>query len=85
MYDVFERFGESDEAVSQLGMMSWHVTPERSGKGNWGTKVEVLGQFMGSLGEFEGVIGNFERRLRDRGELNYHLGTRQLCESSRMG
>ena len=82
LYDVFERFGESDDAVSNLGMMSWHVTPEPAGQGEWGTKVEVLGQFIGSSKEFEVVMGKFERRLRARGELKYHLGSRQLCESS---
>jgi len=82
LYDVFERFGESDDAVSNLGMMSWHVTPEPTGRGEWGTKAEVVGQFIGSSKEFEAVMGNFERRLRDRGELNYHLVSRQLCESS---
>lgn len=81
LYDVFERFGESDDAVPDLGMLSWHVTPEPAGERRWGTKVEVLGQYIGNAEEFQIVMSTLERRLKDRGEVNYHLRSTGLCES----
>ena len=59
--------------------MSWHVTPEPdSSRSSWGTKVEVLGQFHGSLEEFEAVKGRFLQRLADKGETNVQVGQRTL-------
>jgi hypothetical protein len=78
LYLTFQEFGATDDAVSELGL-SWHVTPEPSAAG-WGTKVEVLGQYIGTMDDFQIVIGKFEERLRGRGEMDYQIGQRQLSE-----
>ncbi|WVQ83803.1 hypothetical protein IAT38_005947 [Cryptococcus sp. DSM 104549] len=79
-YDDFEAFGESESAVPELGMFAWHVTPEPMGNadGEWGTKVEVLGQFMGDEEGFEKFMGEFQGMLRARGETEFQLGKRTM-------
>lgn len=80
-YEAFEAFGGSALATAELGMFAWHVTPEQGpGRAQWGTKVEVLGQYMGDRAGFDSVMRGFERTLRDMGESNYHLGFRRLCK-----
>lgn len=77
-YEAFEEFG--DRSPAELGMFAWHMTPEPGASG-WGTKVEVLGQYMGDEANFRQVMGAFESLLRSKGESEYHLASRRMCES----
>ena len=81
LYSAFENFGGSKDSAAELGLFSWHVTPD-PGVGDWGTKVEVLGQYFGKIEECERVLSKFEDRLGDLGETNYKLGKRSMCTSS---
>lgn len=76
---AFQEFGQ--RAPAKLGM-SWHVTPESDGKGGYGTKVEVLGQWMGTQEEFEVVIRDFEGLLRAKQVGDFERGQRSLSEQS---
>lgn len=60
LFLAFQEYGRI--APAQLGM-AWHVTPEEDGKGSYGTKVEILGQWMGTMEEFNVVMKEFEHVL----------------------
>lgn len=76
-YEAFEEFGE--RSAAELGMFAWHVTPE-PGQAGWGTKVEVLGQYMEDEAGFRRELGAFEALLRTKGENEYHLASRRMSE-----
>jgi len=60
--------------------MSWHVTPEVDGKGGYGTKVEILGQWMGSMDEYEVMMEGFNQVLEKHGVGEMQKETRPLSE-----
>jgi hypothetical protein len=57
LFSAFQEYGHI--APSKLGLI-WHVAPDADGKGGFGTKVEVVGQWMGSEEEYEDVMVGFE-------------------------
>ena len=75
---AFQEFGA--RAPAKLGI-SWHVTPEADGHGGFGTKVEVVGQWMGSEAEYEVVMQDFEGLLRAKQVGEFQRGQRSLSES----
>lgn len=77
LFRAFQEFGR--RAPAKLGM-SWHVTPEPDGKGGYGTKVEVLGQWMGSEEEYEVVIQDFETLVKSKAAGEFQRGQRSLSE-----
>jgi hypothetical protein len=77
LFLAFQEYGRI--APARLGM-SWHVTPEPDGKGGYGTKVEILGQWMGTEEEYEVVIGEFEKVIERRGVGEFQRGQRSLSE-----
>lgn len=78
LFLAFQEYGSI--APARLGM-SWHVTPEPDGKGGYGTKVEILGQWMGSEEEYEAVMTEFEEVIERRGVGEFQRGQRSLSES----
>jgi hypothetical protein len=74
---AFQEYGAT--APSRLGM-SWHVTPEPDGKGGYGTKVEILGQWMGSMEEYEVVMKDFNQVLEKYGVGEMQKEKRPLSE-----
>jgi hypothetical protein len=85
LFMAFQEFAASDQAIKELGL-SWHVAPESGEVGRrrteeWGTKVEVVGQFVGSEDEFETVMGMFERVLKEKGEMEFERDHTVLSES----
>lgn len=79
LFLAFQEFGQ--RAPPQLGM-SWHVTPEADGQGGFGTRVEVLGQWMGTEEEYEVVIKDFEDLCKEKGVGHVQRGQRSLSELS---
>jgi hypothetical protein len=77
LFLAFQEYGRI--APARLGM-SWHVTPEPDGKGGYGTKVEILGQWMGTEEEYEVVIGEFEKVIERRGVGEFQRGQSVLQE-----
>jgi hypothetical protein len=77
LFLAFQEYGRI--APARLGM-SWHVTPEPDGRGGFGTKVEILGQWMGSEEEYEVVIKEFEEVVKRRGVGEFNRGQRSLSE-----
>jgi hypothetical protein len=77
LYMAFQEYGE---VASEFLGLSWHVTPEPDGHGGFGTKVEVLGQFMGDIKEFEKEISRFEDVIRLRGVGEFSRGQRELSK-----
>jgi hypothetical protein len=63
-----------------LGLI-WHVTPDEDGKGGYGTKVEILGQWMGSMDEYESVMDDFNEVLEKHGVGEMQKEKRPLSES----
>lgn len=80
LFMAFQEFGR--KAPAKLGM-GWHVTPEPDGKGGFGTKVEVLGQWMGSEAEYEVVIKEFEDLIQSKEVGDFKRGQRSLSEQRR--
>jgi hypothetical protein len=74
-------FGASEHAAPDLGF-SWHVTPESSGT-EWGTKVEILGQWIGPQDKFDAVMRELETLLRKEGLADFELGKREMSEWTR--
>jgi hypothetical protein len=60
--------------------MSWHVTPEPDGKGGYGSKVEILGQWMGSREEYEVVMKDFNEVFEKHGVGEMQKEKRPLSE-----
>lgn len=79
LFLAFQEYGRI--APARLGM-SWHVSPEPDGRGGFGTKIEILGQWMGSEEEYEVVIKEFEDVVRRRGVGEFNRGQRSLSEYS---
>jgi hypothetical protein len=78
LYMAFQEFGAI--APSGLGL-SWHVTPEVDpGSGGYGTKVEILGQFMGSRADYDVVMKQFQEMVRSYDVGEFVLGQRELSE-----
>lgn len=78
LYMAFQEFGAI--APSGLGL-SWHVTPEVDpGSGGYGTKVEILGQFMGSRADYDVVMKQFQEVVRSYDVGEFVLGQRELSE-----
>jgi hypothetical protein len=64
--------------------MSWHVTPEPEHNG-FGTKVGVIGQWIGSEGEYELVIEDFEKVLKANGVGDFQRGQQSLSKCLNLG
>jgi hypothetical protein len=79
LFLAFQEYGGI--APARLGM-SWHVTPEDDGKGGFGTKVEIVGQWMGDEEEYEVVIEDFEEVIIRRGVGEFQRGQRSLSGSA---
>lgn len=77
LFLAFQKYG--GVAPSRLSM-SWHVTPEPDVKGGYGTKVEIVGQWMGSEEEYEVVMKEFEDVIRKVGVGEFQRGQRSLSE-----
>jgi len=58
LYMAFQEYGEI--APSSMGLI-WHVTPDEDGKGGYGTKVEIIGQVVGTEEEYEVIMMEFEK------------------------
>jgi hypothetical protein len=78
LFSAMQQFGASEHAAPDLGF-SWHVTPESTGT-EWGTKVEILGQWIGSQDKFDAVMGELETLLRKEGLADFELGKREMSE-----
>jgi hypothetical protein len=77
LFLAFQEYGAT--APSRLGM-SWHVTPEPDGKGGYGSKVEILGQWMGSMEEYEVVMKDFNEVFEKHGVGEMQKEKRPLSE-----
>jgi hypothetical protein len=62
-----------------LGLI-WHVTPDEDGKGGYGTKVEIMGQWMGSMEAYEVVMKDFNQVLEKHGVGEMQKEKRPLSE-----
>jgi hypothetical protein len=62
-----------------LGLI-WHVTPDEDGKGGYGTKVEIMGQWMGSMDAYEVVMKDFNQVLEKHGVGEMQKEKRPLSE-----
>jgi hypothetical protein len=80
LFLAFQEYGRI--APARLGM-SWHVTPEPDGKGGYGTKVEIVGQWMGTEAEYDVVLEEFEKIIRRRGVGELQKERRTFSESRR--
>jgi hypothetical protein len=78
LFLAFQEYGRI--APANLGLI-WHVTPDEGGKGGYGTKVEILGQLMGSMDEYEVVMDDFNRVLEKHAVGEMQKEKRPLSES----
>lgn len=78
LFLAFQEYGRI--APGKLGMI-WHVTPDEDGKGGYGTKVEILGQLMGSIEEYQVVMEEFGQILDKWGVGEMQKERRSLSES----
>lgn len=77
LFLAFQEYGRI--APANLGLI-WHVTPDEDGKGGYGTKVEIMGQWMGSMEEYEVVMQDFNQVLEKHGVGEMQKEKRPLSE-----
>lgn len=81
--NYFMAFQEYAQTAPSQMSLTWHVTPERAGSG-WGTKVEILGQYMGSEGDFNSALQGLKTTAGKYGENQLQTEVRPLSESGGM-
>jgi hypothetical protein len=77
LFLAFQEYGRI--APANLGLI-WHVTPDQDGNGGYGTKVEIMGQWMGSMEEYEVVMKDFNQVLEKHGVGEMQKEKRPLSE-----